>query len=675
MITHERRRLSIAVVLVIAIIGAIAASTMTPSSAQITAPASHRLKVIDQTAFVGPTGTFRVALSMSDLPPTTRLSLTIHSPIPNRARLDRTIAGEQLGTALYSTPTRPLAELIQGASAVLALPIGAVWPAPENGTVLSEAGVYPVMITATDTNGDRIDSIVTQLIRLPALETATNPLAVGAIVAIDSTPVTAIDGAPVLSDTESERASQLLSIVGAPISTAPLTLATSPFVVQSLAQSGSAESLRANITNRQTLLQPYVTIDSGALVAADLARVIDEELVTGSDVLSSAFEVQPDATVAIVDDTVTPSSLDRFAVAGTKAVVIPSNQIRSSLTNGESAVITRRFAISSGDGTSFTAIASDDATSSRFVLSEDPVLAAHHALAELAMLHFEQPGTGRGVAVSLPGGISPAALDEFLSGLWSRAGESSGSLGQPIVDPMTIDDLLVRTDASTEQGRTVERKWTSAEPAGLGSFPVRFEAAQWNLNGLRSTLPGDTEFTGAIDREILASAARDLTPASSTAILDNASRRIDSVGAQITLPQSQNVTLTSSSGKIPLVLTNALPVEAHVRVKVSSAKLEFPQGNVLDMVLAPSGTTRTDIEVTTRASGAFPLDISVSSADGALPLTTSRYNVRSTAISGWGLILSIGAGLFLLLWWARHWRTSRRSDLVVSDEPSTPTDG
>ena len=668
------RRTIAALVMVMIVLGALGALTITPGSAQITAT-NHVLKVIDETPFVGPTGEFRIAFSTSDLPPTTRLSLTIHSSIPNRSRLDRTIAGEQLGTALFSTPTRSIAELTQGASAVLALPISDVWPAPENGTVLSEAGVYPVMITATDAGGDRVDSIVTHLIRLPRAGTPTTPLAVGTVVPIDSTPVVAIDGAPVLSDSEGQRVSKLLTLVNAPISTPPLTLAATPFVIQTLAENGATESLRANITDRQTLLRTYVGIDSGSLVAADLARVIDEELVAGSQVLASAFEVQPDASVTVIDDTVTPSSLDRFAVAGTKSVVIPSRQIRASLTNGESSVITRRFAIQSGDGTTFAAITSDDATTDRFIVTEDPVLAAHHALAELSMLHFEQPGAGRGVAVALPSGITPAALEEFLSGLWSRAGESSGSVGQPIVDPTTIDDLLIRTDAATEQGRTVERQWTSAEPAGLGSFPVRFEAAQWNLNGLRSTLPGDTEFTGPIDHEILSSAARGLTLDSQDEILDHADRRITAIGDQISLPQSQNVTLTSSSGKIPLVLTNSLPVEAHVRVKVTSAKLEFPEGNVLDMVLAPSGTTRTDIEVTTRASGAFPLDISVSSADGALPLTTSRYNVRSTAISGWGLVLSIGAGLFLLLWWARHWRTSRRSDLVVEDEPSTPTDG
>ena len=94
------------------------------------------------------------------------------------------------------------------------------------------------------------------------------------------------------------------------------------------------------------------------------------------------------------------------------------------------------------------------------------------------------------------------------------------------------------------------------------------------------------------------------------------------------------------------------------------------------MVLATSTTTRTDIEVTTKASGAFPLDVTVTSAGGGLPVASSRIDVRSTAISGFGLFLSIGAGVFLLIWWGRHFRHTRRARaLIATDEPSPTPSG
>ena len=48
------------------------------------------------------------------------------------------------------------------------------------------------------------------------------------------------------------------------------------------------------------------------------------------------------------------------------------------------------------------------------------------------------------------------------------------------------------------------------------------------------------------------------------------------------------------------------------------------------------------------------------SEDGKLPLGTARYTVRSTVVSGVGIFLTIGAGLFLAIWWITHWRRSRR---------------
>jgi hypothetical protein len=65
--------------------------------------------------------------------------------------------------------------------------------------------------------------------------------------------------------------------------------------------------------------------------------------------------------------------------------------------------------------------------------------------------------------------------------------------------------------------------------------------------------------------------------------------------------------------------------------------------------------------VRVRTSGAFSLDVTVTSPDDALVLDTTTFDVRSTAISGVGLVLSVGAGLFLAVWWAGHWRRARRS--------------
>jgi hypothetical protein len=61
--------------------------------------------------------------------------------------------------------------------------------------------------------------------------------------------------------------------------------------------------------------------------------------------------------------------------------------------------------------------------------------------------------------------------------------------------------------------------------------------------------------------------------------------------------------------------------------------------------------------------------VTVSSPDDTLVLDRSTFDIRSTAISGVGLLLSVGAGLFLAIWWGRHWRRTSRARRKDGAEP------
>jgi hypothetical protein len=49
-----------------------------------------------------------------------------------------------------------------------------------------------------------------------------------------------------------------------------------------------------------------------------------------------------------------------------------------------------------------------------------------------------------------------------------------------------------------------------------------------------------------------------------------------------------------------------------------------------------------------------------------LLIGNTKFTVRSTATSGVGLLLSAGAALFLVLWWARHILRGRRTARLLS---------
>jgi hypothetical protein len=98
-----------------------------------------------------------------------------------------------------------------------------------------------------------------------------------------------------------------------------------------------------------------------------------------------------------------------------------------------------------------------------------------------------------------------------------------------------------------------------------------------------------------------------------------------------------------------------------VVIRFASDRLEFPTNP--DGALALTLTeeiTRVKIGVRARASGDTPLDITITSPDGRLTLSRARYRIRSTAVSGLGVVLSVGAGGFLLFWWAGNARRTRR---------------
>jgi hypothetical protein len=139
----------------------------------------------------------------------------------------------------------------------------------------------------------------------------------------------------------------------------------------------------------------------------------------------------------------------------------------------------------------------------------------------------------------------------------------------------------------------------------------------------------------------------------------------------VTAPPQEPATLTASDAEIQVRIENQLDYPVMIRLDLSSDKLEFADGKqraTLDQVLAPKTTTGLKVTVRARASGTFSLDTRITSPDGSLDLGESSLEVRSTAVSQLGLVLTISAGFFLLAWWIKHFRATRRARKLVTPE-------
>jgi hypothetical protein len=307
------------------------------------------------------------------------------------------------------------------------------------------------------------------------------------------------------------------------------------------------------------------------------------------------------------------------------------------------------------------AFVADDALAARLTATGG-ALDAQRFLAELAIIWMQDIGTERGVVVRLP---ETAALD---AGTVNAALDGMATGGA--VETMSVADLFARLGSSDTVPPVAELAPYEGGDSldAVGGALVR---AQSRIPALAGTL-NDAELVNSLQRSLLVALGEETPADQRHRYVTRVDRVAEKLAAEISAPDDFQITLTARDGTIPLTLTNDTGQKVQVAIRLDSSQLTFPRGSTITNVLLEPGNTRLDLDVRTRTSGAFPLDITVTTPDGGLVLDTTTFTIRSTAVSGAGIFLSVGAGLFLLLWWARHWRTTKRSRRLVAENGPTP---
>jgi hypothetical protein len=364
--------------------------------------------------------------------------------------------------------------------------------------------------------------------------------------------------------------------------------------------------------------------------------------------------VRPDGRTYISAEPMTAGGLDRLREVGIDQVVFEEAELEPLVRD---ITLTSPFVVETAEGRRVAAAAADAALSAHFD-TDDPVLGAHQLLADLSVLFFDSPGVAqRGVVVLPPADWPPsdAFLDVLLEGL-SQA---------TILRPAVLDELLedVAT-ATTPEGEPLVRALVPVQAGSLSAIADPVRLVRLRMTGYRSMLPPEEEVYPQLEKRLLAAQAAGLSGDRRAAYLQGINRAIDEDIGLIEAPGRQSVTLTAREGVIPLTFRNATGRPVVVTVRLESDKLEFPEGESQTFTLADRSTTAR-FEVLARTSGAFPLRVTVTSPECCLELTRTRFTVRSTAVSGVGVFLSIGAALFLLVWWLSHFRSVRRSRRLV----------
>jgi hypothetical protein len=449
-----------------------------------------------------------------------------------------------------------------------------------------------------------------------------------------------------------------------------VTLAPLPETLDGFTAAGgegeaAMRALRIALAGRPTLGGPYVSLDLAALRQAGLTSEAPNQLAAGQLAIQSRLRSTPVNGIWLSDGTLGRDAAGEAVRLGFDRALVPPTALDAGDGDGEASVPLVPVRLGK-DGPQ--AMVTDEALRDHLTRDEG-VLGAHRFLSELAASWLEAPADHRGVVVRIPADadIDPSTVAVALNGL--RDGRA--------VRAVPVDRIFEDVRAG-EDGPQVVALADHTIAHDLRPIAGTLRTARTGVDGL-SGLIGDPEQAATLRRSLLISVGTDTPDSERAAYVGGVNAALGTVAGAVVLPDKFRITLTTRSSTIPVTITNNTRRELNVMVQLDSDQLEFPDGRLITTPLPASTTTRLEVPVRVRTSGAFTMDVRVTSPDGTIVLDTSTFDVRSTAISGVGFILSIGAALFLAVWWLRHWRSTRRSRHLMpkgstGPAPSEPGD-
>jgi Family of unknown function (DUF6049) len=604
--------------------------------------AAASIELVDQTTWVHRGERFEVSARVTGAPAGAALRLVVHDRLESRSGFRDTLDGD-LGGVEEALPADPLA-----GSSSRSGTFSTGFVVGGDGERLAGRGVYPVEVRLVDAGDNLLATpVVTYLMYLfPPDGPSFAPLAVAVVVDVGGPPILQPDGTVRPTSTTVQRAQERANLLAA-AADVPVTLAPQPETLDGLVDAGGAgraavAALVEASGDRQVLARPYTDIDLEALQDSGLASEGNQQVDAGAATLRNLFRREPVPGIWLSGPTLGDDAVDEAMDLGMDRAVVPPGAVEDG--DVPAAPVTL-------DEGGPRAMVSDPELATH-LRGDDGAVDAQRFLAELTIMWFERPADPRAVVVRVPGDtdIAPSTVARALNGL------SDGQAVQAVPIDQVFD---VPPDPRGPATVSLVPHEVTDDLTGIAA-PLR--RARQGVSGLAGTVASANG--GSLPRSLLLATGTATPDAQRPAYVERVNAALGSLTGAVTLPDQFRITLTSRTSTIPVNITNNSDQPLQVRIEFDSGQLEFLDGDIVNRELPP-GVTRLDVRVRALTSGAFPMGITVRSPDSSIELDSTTFDVRSTAVTGVGFVLSIGAGLFLAVWWARHWRSSRRSRHLV----------
>jgi hypothetical protein len=667
----ERRRRSAAVLLATALALLVAAALVPPAGASGDRAGGRQPStgiVVERVApWVEPDGDWTVDLGgMEAVPPGTTVSYTIHRQLSGTAaaihsRIEKILDGANPGAGLQNEVRATLLGPPADGRYRILVPIR-----PRSGDparlLLPNSGVHPVTIEVRGPDGSELFDGTVFLNRLPDVK-GRAPLLISTTLGVSGPPAFDARGDALVDGETIERVEQRSAILDE--AEFPVSVALDPSLTEAMSRSPEAQTaydrLVEAVSRHVLMRRTWVPVDVTRWSTTAARGEITAQLSAGQASLAAGAGSVGDISTWGLDPTLSSTAVPVLrANAFDRALIIDSQlteRSRRDLPTERLRTLTVRDA-----GSTITALSVDAVAQA--LLGAEPqdrdsdALRVNAAVSSLLATWAAEPGEDvSGALIAFD--AMPAPRAKVLASVLSEP-------ETPLVRVVDVGTVFEQVQPLTRRrGRSTEPVEVSLRP---GETSVD-DATLSRLGGVRNALDGYLSMMeeavdvsdAPLQERVLLSEHRDLQPGAAAAVLAGIEQRIGADLAQITGPTARSITLTARQATIPVRIENGLDRPVRARVRLDSNRVQVRGGNNRVVELEP-GTNRLNLPVTVRTSGQFSVDVTVLSADGAIPISHARIRVRSQVFSGVGIALGAGALVFLVVWWFTTYRRERRSE-------------
>ncbi|MEM8705727.1 MAG: DUF6049 family protein [Actinomycetota bacterium] len=608
----------------------------------------ERIDLVSQTTFVTEAPVV-LDLRLPNLAADRRLQVRAFRPLEDPSAIAATIATPPIENPdLANFVIDDLAEIAVGSGDLFSVTL----PDDEVGEILRrEPGAIPIRLDLIDAQGVVIDTVVTFVIVEDTTLSARIDLA---FVADGAAPLA--HGVDSLTIDPADTVARVMDAVrDAP---GPTLVEFTPETLTALAEVAGGisaiDDLRDLLDEHLLSLTPWVTIDEEAWrLAGESERVF--ALYARGQQTTEAFLGRTPASIVRLDATTTPDTVGFLRSIGVTAGIVEPVQLDELTIERADR---RPIEVLDANGITMPVLVVDRAFEATLA-GDDPELVAQLRFTEL-LFDAKTVGTDRGIVVDLD------TVDRIPLTLLLDLFDTSDRLGV-----VAVDDLLARPPARDAAGAVLRVPLLAEEADDVAGVASDLRLTESVLESYTTMVPPEDGTIEALETVLTAAMSDELDPDRRRSYTDAVFDLVVAGTSDFEVVESSRVTLATRSATLPVTIRNDQDLPINVFVRISSEKLRFPDGEELRLVLAP-GLNELQLPVETVASGDARILISVTSPDGRLDLASGSVDIRSTAISGLGLVVSLISLAVLLTWWLRtilRVRRTRRA-ATVPDTPS-----